>query len=145
MCIIFLENMENYILSCCFIAIFFEEYWGETSYEYWGQEHFKDYSQLLNCKYIHSCRLYSLPADVLWGSFVTHSLTPKDVCGEAIVCTAIFSSFHLIPLFYQGEPNRLGAFYRLSSVRLFLSDLFGNPIEKIERDAFNGLQELRTL
>ena len=29
----------------------------------------------------------SLPADVLWGSFVTHSFlpkrTPKDVCGEA--------------------------------------------------------------
>ena len=34
----------------------------------------------------------SLPADVLWGSFVTHSVgekwmrdkrTPKDVCGEA--------------------------------------------------------------
>ena len=34
-------------------------------------------------------RLISLPTDVLWGSFVTHSFmrdkqTPKDVCGEAI-------------------------------------------------------------
>ena len=31
--------------------------------------------------------LSSLPADVLWSSFVTHSMrdkrTPKDVCGEA--------------------------------------------------------------
>ena len=25
----------------------------------------------------------SLPADVIWGSFVTHSFLPKDVCGEA--------------------------------------------------------------
>ena len=29
---------------------------------------------------------YSLPADVLWGSFVTRDKrTPKDVCGEAIL------------------------------------------------------------
>ena len=38
----------------------------------------------------------SLPADVLWGSFVTHSFLPhvgnertlKDVCGEAIIPSA---------------------------------------------------------
>ena len=39
----------------------------------------------------NSC-LFSLPADVLWGSFVTHSFmrdkrSPKDVCGEATVCS----------------------------------------------------------
>ena len=34
----------------------------------------------------HSLRFESsLPADVLWGSFVTHSFLPKDVCGEAIL------------------------------------------------------------
>ena len=39
----------------------------------------------------------SLPADVLWGSFVTHSFrmrdkrTPKDVCGEATVSDAMMA------------------------------------------------------
>ena len=35
---------------------------------------------------------HSLPTDVLWGSFVTHSLdkrTPKDVCGEARFIKAV--------------------------------------------------------
>ena len=39
----------------------------------------------------------SLPADVLWGSFVTHSFlrdkrTPKDVCGEAKGTEELFVS-----------------------------------------------------
>ena len=41
----------------------------------------------------HSClpRVPSLPADVLWGSFVTHSIIspPKDVCGEVIVSRTV--------------------------------------------------------
>ena len=61
----------------------------------------------------------SLPADVLWGSFVTHSFlphmrdkrTPKDVCGEAI-STAVnalsFTSGHLLTVLglFTNEVDR---------------------------------------
>ena len=46
---------------------------------------------------------YSLPADVLWGSFVTKRMrdkrTPKDVCGEARITTDCESQLHPIPNF----------------------------------------------
>ena len=62
---------------------------------------------LEKCKKRMRC---SLPADVLWGSFVTHSFlphgqckrTPKDVCGEAIqqqvTALDLLISFQLIIL-----------------------------------------------
>ena len=59
-------------------------------------------SNFLSCQ-----NAVSLPADVLWGSFVTHMnawQTPKDVCGEAKM---LFVQWIFLPLADRLCPGRL--------------------------------------